>query len=89
MNFIFVGAHIKNYSQIVYLSSVERHCRFWDEVNGVGAIDLVPNALGQPSKFVFQQLGPGCFIRARNEMAKFLKISGGGVNGGIGLETVA
>ena len=83
MNFIFVGAHIKNYSQIVYLSSVERHCRFWDEVNGVGAVDLVPNALGQPSKLVSQRLGPGCFIGARNEMVKLRKSTGDGMNDGI------
>ena len=57
-------------------------------MNGVGAVDSVPNALVQPSKFIIQKLGPGCFIRAHNEMTKFLKSTGGGFNDGIGLETV-
>ena len=48
MGFRFVGANITNNSWIGYLFSVERHRRFWNEVNGVGAVDVVPNALVQP-----------------------------------------
>ena len=88
MDFIFVGANITNKYWIGYLFSVERHCRFWDEVNGIGAVDSVPNALGQPCKFISQRLVPGCFIEARNEMATLLKSTSGGVNDGLGLETV-
>ena len=89
MDFIFVGANITNKYWIGYLFSVERNCRFWDEVNGVGAIDAVPNSLVQLYKLFFQRLVPGCFIGERNEMAKLLKNTNDGVNGGIGLETVA
>ena len=56
-------------------------------MNGVGAVDVVPKPLGQPSKFVCQQLEPGFFIGDRNDMAKLLKSTGDGVNEGIGLET--
>ena len=45
--------------------------------------------MGQLSKLIFQRLGPGYFIGSHNEMAKSLKSTGGGVNDGIGLETVA
>ena len=58
-------------------------------MNGVGAVDSVTNSLVQPSKFVWQLLLTGCFIRARNEISKFLKSTGDGVNYSIGLETVA
>ena len=87
MGFIFVGANITSNSWIAYLFSVKKQRRFGNEVNGVGALDAVPNALGQPSKFVFQKLVPGCFTGAHNDMAKFLKSTGDGVNDGIGLET--
>ena len=89
MGFRFFGAHITNNYFIDDLFSVERHCRFGDEVNGVGAVDSVPNALVQPSKLFCQKLGPVCFIGAHNDMAKFLKSTGGRVNESIGFETVA
>ena len=56
---IFVWAHITNNSWIGYLFSVKMHFLFWDEVNGIGTVDSVPNALGLPSKFISQRLGPG------------------------------
>ena len=89
MGFRFVGAHITNYYWIGYIFSLERHCRFWDDMNGVGAVDLVPNVFGQLSNFISQRLGPGCFIGARNDMVKLMKIAGGGMNDRIGLKTVA
>ena len=88
MGFIFVGGNITNNYWIGYLFSVERHRRFGDEVNGVGDINAVPNALGQPSKFVCQLLGPGWFIGACNDMEKFLKSTGDGLDDGIGLEKI-
>ena len=58
-------------------------------MNGVGDVDVVPNDLGQPSKLVYQLLVPGSFIRSRNDMEKFLKSAGDGVNESIGLKTVS
>ena len=87
MSFRFVGAYITNNSWIGYIFIVERHRRFQDEVSGVGSVNAVPNALVQSSKFVCQRLVPRYFIRARNNMVKFLNSTDGGVNDGIVLET--